>query len=253
MIPRRWRMEHILRIGVALSGCDIGAVVAYTVLRELERQGFEIGMISTCGMPSATALLYAYGCEQDQYKKMTARFLTNLAESDIDMALAEFSAALPLDKLRQEIPIAISAVNVPDGKIYTFTLDYTVAVDRLITFPLENSYDSLSATISPAEGLASYLHEGFRLCDFSVWYGCPIYPLSMAGPERIVSIAFVPSNPKTPYEVLMKQKIAHTAHFADVHIPILFDGISGDLSRYIEIATLQVRSCIEDACMKILF
>lgn len=246
-----------MKIGVALSGCDIGAVGAYGVLLELINQGFEIDMISVSGLPSVTALPFAYGMEEKAVHGLAESFFRNLKEADMDTAVAELAAQLPMGKLRrssgQTIPFALSAVDISDGKIHTFTDLYTVSSDRLVTHSLEDAYDALSATVSPADGLGSYRFHGCRLCDFSIWYGCPVHPLNMAGVEKIISVAFVPETPETPYEALVKHRLAACADLADIQVTVETEGGLLEPDRYIEIATEKMESCINEICMKMVF
>lgn len=243
--------NNIVKIGVAFSGCDIGGLGAYTVLRELEDQGLEVGMISTCGLPSVTSLLYAAGWSEQACREQTENFLRIARDIDLDMAVAGFAAEAPLRRLGARIPFVLSAAGVSDGRICAFTGNYRAATDRLQTYPLRDVYDALSATISPVEGLASYEYDGRRLCDFSVWYGAPVYPLKMAGLDRILSVAFLPRNPRTPYEAMVKQRITASAHLADLHIPVEPDG--EDYAAYIEAAEEAIRCRIGEICMKVLF
>lgn len=246
------RSTIIVRIGVALSGCDIGGVAAYDVLRELQRQGFGVGMISTCGMPSVTALLFAAGYGEEDGDRHTEKFLRTAREIDIDMAVAEFSAEVPLDRDGDKTPAVVSSVNVADGNICAFTGECEKKGERLRAYPLCDAYDALSATISPVEGLASYQYDGSQLCDFSVWYGVPVYPLKLAAVDRVLSVAFLPCAPRTPYEALVKQKIEASAHLADVHIPIAFAGplTAGE---YAARAIGQVREHAEEIFNRLLF
>lgn len=240
-----------MKIGVALSGCDIGAVATYGVLQELEDQGFQIGMISCSGLPSVTALLYAYGYDEKYYKKAATRFLRS--RDNLDKAVADFADDLPTRQMRQTVPFAASAMDITSGKICAFTDNYTLDSGSLISYPLEDIYDALSATISPAGGLVSYQYGSHRLCDFSASYGAPVYPLKMLGFEKIISVAFVPEETRTPYEALVKKQIAATHHQADVHITIVGSGQGRTLPEIWEPAKQRIHNCIEEICVKIAF
>lgn len=241
-----------MKIGVALSGCDIGGIGAYAALFELERQGLGIGMITACGIPAVTALPYAYGCGPEECRVLAEAFLEDRAKTDLDMAVAELSAKLKPGQMRRRIPLAVGAVNVPDGRAVLFADGKSRFGGCLDILPLEDAYDALSAAISPAGGLASYPYGGFRLCDFSVWYGCPVHPLRLAGIERTVSIAFLPRLPDTPCEVMAKQKIRASAGLADVHITVEPEE-GARLERYIELAAGQIRARIKEIYARVLF
>lgn len=241
-----------MKIGVALAGCDIGGVSAWRVLRELEEQGFDIGMVSACCLPAATSLLYARGCGDTEMRKLSEAFLRDTRSSDIDFAIANLSAAFR-DGEGETVPLAINAVNVSDGGIVTFTDDYSLRCGNLKTFPIGDPYDVLSATISLMDGLGSYRYKGHKLCDFSCWYGCAIQPLKLAGLQKTVSVAFLPRFPKSPYEVLVKQMIGSTASLADIHIPIEFKNHDLSFEQYEEIAADKIKKRASQIFFKTLF
>lgn len=228
-----------MKIGVALSGCDLGGISAWIALRELEARGLDIGMISACCVPAAAALPYAHGCGEDAMQKLMSAFLSDARESDIDFAVANLSASYREGE-RKKIPLAINAVNVFDGNIVTFTDDYSIRGGNLKTFGVEDPYDALSATISLMDGLGSYRYKEHKLCDFCCWYGCPSHPLKLAGYDKIISVAFLPESPETPYEVLVKQTIASSASSASVHIPIEFASRDFSLAEYSEITAAKI-------------
>lgn len=241
-----------MKIGVALSGCDIGGVSAWAALKELESQGFEIGMISASCVPAAAALLYVNGYAEDAMKKLSEDFLTDARESDIDLAIANLSARFRESNERR-IPLCINAVDVSDGEIVAFTEDFTLCGQNLKTFSGTEPYDMLSATVSLMDGLGCYLYEGRRLCDFCCWYGCPVHQLRLAGMEKIISAAFLPEKPKTPYEALSKRLITGFECPADIHITVEFEDKGQSFDEYAEIATRSIKSCIEDISLKTLF
>lgn len=241
-----------MKIGVALSGCDIGGVCAWSALRALEEQGLDIGMISACCIPAVTSLLYARGCEEKVMQKYSSVFLSDARESDVDYAIANLSANCRAGRGRQ-IPLAVNAVNVSDGRIITFTDDYSIKGGNIRTFGIEDPYDALSATISLMDGLGSYRYKDCRLCDFCCWYGCPVHPLKLAGLQKTVSISFLPALPKTPYEVLVKQMITVNSSSADIHIPIEFSGSGLSFEQYEEITTGKIKSCADKILLKTLF
>ncbi len=247
-----WNGCVIVKIGVALSGCHIGGVSAWSVLRELEAQGFDLQMVSACCVPATTSLLYASGCEDAAMKRLSLGFLSDARESDIDFAVANLSAAFR-EGNKKTTPLAINAVNVTDGNIVMFTDDVSLRSSNLKTFADADPYDILSATISLMDGLGSYRYGGQHLCDFCCWYGCPVHALKLAGVEKIISIAFVPKFPKTPYEVLVKQMIASSASAADIHISIEFASRGLSFEQYEKIATTKIKSSANKILLKTLF
>lgn len=242
----------IVRIGVAFSGCDIGGICAWSILKELEAQGFDIGMISACCVPAIASLLYSHGCDEAVMEELSSIFLDDARSIDIDYAVANISASFR-EGGGKKIPLAINSVNVSDGTIVTFTDDYVLKSSRLRTFGIEDVYDPLSATISLMDGLGSYKFENLKLCDFCCWYGCPVHQLKLAGFDKIISVAFLPKFPKTPYEALVKNMISSTCASSVIHIPIEFASRELALSDYIEISTDKIKSCANQILLKTLF
>lgn len=243
-----------MKIGVALSGCDLGGVSAWKALSELAAQGFDIGMISASCMPATTALLYANGCAEAVMTKLSEDFLSDARESDIDFAIANLSARFREGKKEEKrAPLCINAVDVSDGEIVVFTGDCSLCGGNLKTFSDAEPYDMLSATVSLVDGLGSYLYEGRKLCDFCCWYGCPVHQLRLAGMEKIISVAFLPAKPKTPYEALSKRMISGLGSPADIHIQIEFEDKAQEFEEYAEIATSAIKNCMNEIALKTLF
>lgn len=226
-----------------LSGCDLGGICAYSVLQKLRDSGLRPSMISACCIPSATAMLFAYGYDSAKYRKLAERFLRDSHENDIDFAVANLSCAMRIKKPPDGIPVAVNAVDVATGKILTFTNDFVCRSEKLETAAMGDPYDVLSATISLMDGLGSYQFSGYRLCDYCCWYGCPVYPLKMAGITKIISISFLPKHPKTPYEVLVGQMTERSGRLASLHIPIEFAGRGLSLFEYENIASNVIDRC----------
>lgn len=243
-----------MKIGVALSGCDIGGVSAWAVLSELESQGFDIGMISASCVPATTALLYANGYTETVMKKLSELFLKDARESDIDFAIANLSAKFrKSNEAKKSTPLCINAVDVSDGEIVAFSEDHSLCGENLRIFPAAEPYDMLSATVSLVDGLGSYLYEGRRLCDFCCWYGCPVHQLRLAGMEKIISVAFVPEKPKTPYEALSKRMISGVKCSADIHIVIEFEDKELSFDEYAKIAAQSIKNHMNEIALKTLF
>lgn len=243
---------HAVKIGVALSGCDLGGISAWVALRELEARGLDIGMISACCLPSAAALPYAHGCSELEIYKLSSSFLSDARESDIDFAVANLSAVYRKGKGKR-IPLAINAVNVYDGNIVTFTDDYSITGHNLKTFGLEDPYDTLSATMSLMDGLGSYRYKDQKLCDFCCWYGCPSHPLTLAGYKKIISLAFLPQLPQNPYEVLVKHTVASSASSVSMHIPIEFARRDFSFAEYAEITAAKIAEFEKEILFETLF
>jgi hypothetical protein len=241
-----------MKIGVALSGCHPGGVVAYHVLRELEDKGFAIEMVSCCCTPAVTALLHGSG-EEELANNILATFVEKTRLENLDSAIAAAAELLPASLLKKNHKTAVSAAHVADGAVVTFTNRYALTSQKIHTLPLENAYDILSATVSPMDGHGCYLQGGLCLCDYAVWYGAPLYPLRMNGISRIVSLAFLPEVPQTPYEVLVKQQIESSVRAAEIHIPIEFPAAISSPDEMTAYATAQVERSLNNIAWQMLY
>lgn len=209
--------NDVVKIGVALSGGDIGGVCAYAALKKIEQAGLSIGMLSACGTPSVAAMLYAYGYPEEEAALLTETFLTQCAEGDLAFAIAELSAHLAARKRAKRIPLTVNSVDVLDGHIYAFTEELTLQTGQFTTILSALPEEVLGAAITPMDGLPG----GGGRCDFSVWYGCPLAPLRLAGMDRTISLAFHPEKPATPYLALLGQRLRASGQQADIHMDIV--------------------------------
>jgi len=240
-----------LKIGVALSGCDVGGICAWKILNELESYGFEIGMVSACCVPAMAALLYTSECGEAEMEALSDKFLKDAGESDLDFAVMNFSSAFRRGGGKR-IPAAISAVNIADGGVITFTDDYSLEAGNIKTVKMCDTYDMISATVSFMGGLSSYRYDGGRLCDYSCWYGCPVHPLKLAGLTKILSLAYLPKTPETPYEKLVKQMVRSGGNSADIHIITEFEK-NLMLGEYCEIALSRLGASADKIILNTLF
>jgi len=240
-----------LKIGVALSGCDAGGICAWKIVNELQSYGFDIGMVSACCIPAMAALLYANGCGGDEMETLSKKFLQDSREFDLDAAVFNFSSAFKRGE-GEKTPAAISAVNIADGGIITFTDHYALEKGNIKTVKMCDTYDMISATISFMGGLGSYSYGGGRLCDYSCWYGSPVQPLKLAGFTKILSLSYLPKTPETPCEVLVKRTVTANGAAADMHITTEFPK-NLTFEEYSEIALSRLASCADKIILKTLF
>lgn len=110
--------------------------------------------------------------------------------------------------------LAVSCVDASTGitVIYSDTLHSDAW--NLKVLPLSgNEPAALACALSPYRDSEPFVREGMRLCDFSVRYGCPFFPLKMAGMERILSVSF--SGGESPAQVAADTLSALTGKNAD--------------------------------------
>jgi len=210
-----------MKVGVALSGCDMGGICAHRVLEEIERQGYEIAMVSACSIPAAAALFWSARLAPEKADGMAKRFLYDAARTYLDTALATLADTLAREKPKQRRPICVAACNLPDGRMVVFTDSFSLSSDTFSALPLQDPYDMLSATVSGTAGLGSYAFGEYRLCDYSARYGCPIAPLRLCGLSRVMSISFLPQIPAGAYEASLLQSLGRACSAADLHLPII--------------------------------
>jgi hypothetical protein len=222
-----------MKIGVALSGCDMGGLCAYHILERLEGMGFNAGLISCCCVPSVGAMLHSGGVDPGMAERLLSEFLAG-AREDMDAAVARLAGEVPILSMARCRRLALSAVHVEDGRIVTFTNAYSLDTERLRTTPLLDPYDALSATMSMPSGTGDSGGR-FRLCDYSSWYGSPMYPLKMSGIAKTLSISFLPALPATPYEALTRKAILESDQ-PRVHIVLEFPRGVASLDEYKELA-----------------
>lgn len=234
-----------MKIGVALSGCDIGGVSAYILLHRLREDGLDPGLISASGLAAVGALLFTYGFDVEDCRMHADTFIKTCGEEDLDSAIAQLSDTLHPRILAEIQGLSVSAINITDGKIITFTNDFCFATDTLRTYPIQDVYDMLSATVGGAQGLASYALAGDKLSDYSVRYGHPIYPLQMFGMKNIFSYSFMPLVPQSGYDILLGQKLEQRPVGAEVHTRLRFAPLSLESTamQYEDIAISEFESC----------
>lgn len=244
-----------MKIGVALSGCDMGGVGAHYLLDRLAAEGVAVDALSLCSVPALTGLLWAAGYDAGAAGKKAKQLLYDAATDDIDAAIARFCDTLHMGRDRDalRLPTAVSAVNVADGKSVVFTNSFLADAQNLTAFPLDDAYDACSATVSLMDGLASYHYRDCRLCDYTVWHGAPYQALRLMGAEKILSFSFEPRHPRTPYEVLVRQMLRRSASAADLHIPIEFAGHPQALEEYHAACDMALDGAIRKILWKTLF
>ena len=211
-----------MKIGVALSGCDIGGISGYRLLCLLEDMGLDLHMISVSGTPSIAALLYKSGWSEKVCHAYLDDFLQNRRIAELDTAIDAFSEKLSDRGWKPFQGLVINAVHIADGSAAAFTNDMVYRAGNLRTFPLNVPYHALSATIGAVDGLGNYPYQGCKLCDYAIQHGCPFYPLRLASCDMILSFSFLPQIPQSPYDISLKNRIEHTCHAADFHFSFQF-------------------------------
>lgn len=174
-----------MKIGLACAGGGPGARHAYMLARELEALSLCPEMISCASLPAAPMLLWSRGFSLDQIVSRTAAFLS---AKKSERRLARLCASLPGPK---RCRMALNSADQDTGVTVIWADGLSSDAWNLKVYPLKGMEKAaLRGALSP-HFLQPEKMDGMRLCDFSARYGCPFFPLKMAGMERILSVVFL--------------------------------------------------------------
>lgn len=185
-----------MKIGVAFSGSGAGAAAANVFADELLKRSVAVDMLSATSLAAVPSLLWSRGAGPEELEELMTLFS---ASQTPQLGLRQ------LDRMRMfrapaVCDLAVSCVDASTGitVIYSDTLHSDAW--NLKVLPLSgNEPAALACALSPYRDSEPFVREGMRLCDFSVRYGCPFFPLKMAGMERILSVSF--SGGESPAQV----------------------------------------------------
>ncbi|MCI8755609.1 MAG: hypothetical protein HFG18_03340 [Oscillospiraceae bacterium] len=198
-----------MKIGLACSGCGPGAQYAYILAEELTYLSLGPEMISCNSLPAAPMLLWSRGLPTDEIKKRTDRLFQ---EKESNQALSCFCTGLPCI---QRCALALNSVDLQTGTVVTWADGLHSKAGNLKVKPLRGAEKkALSAAMKPWYGKGTEKLGKFQLCDFSARYGCPLFPLKMAGMERILSVVF--TGQKDPAGAACESLSALTGKHADL-------------------------------------
>ena len=205
-----------MQIGIAVSGSGGSALNAHILLEELEASGIQIAMVSACSAAALPAMLWAYGlpsCEIPQLLSIWNR--TADTEDTVKQVCRKyFAGKTPACR------IALNSVDIRSGKTVLFSDDLEPAdAQTMEIFPLAgNEPAALLSAIAPDRQLQTVRFGGYDLCDFSLRYGSPFFPLKMMGMERILSVSF--SGSSAPSRLAADSLSALTGKRADLFYSI---------------------------------
>lgn len=204
-----------MKIGVAFSGSGAGAMAAYAFADELRKSALKIEMMSATSLASVSSLLWAYGLPTDDIRELMAQFSAASApEEGLDML--ERAGAF---QGSSACAFAVNSVDTLSGVTAVYSDALKSDAWNLKVLPLSGSErTALASTISPYTGCCPYSLDGMSLCDFSVRYGCPFFPLKMAGMEKLLSVTFAGGD--SPAQVAADCLTSLTGRFADLHYTV---------------------------------
>lgn len=202
-----------MKIGVAFCGSGASAALAHVFADELRACAVPIEMLSVTSFTTVPILLWSKG----------------IPASDIDnwMEIIKENPEQGYDKLAQsellarpsDYAVAVSSVDISSGVTILYTDKLHANAWNLKVLPLTgNERQALLASVSPFGGLEPLDMDKMKLCDFTVRYGCPYFPLKMAGIERILSVNFAGGD--LPLQTAGDNMAALTGRNADLHFTI---------------------------------
>ena len=200
-----------MKLGVTFSGSGALAARSNELVEALSDSSLRIGMLSATSLSAVPALLWSRGLEAAETGEL------------MDLLLGAQSPALGLRQLegmgvlRAKAPrydLAVCSVDCATGVTVIFCDSLRSDAWNLKIYPLTgNEREALTAAICPYGGLEPQKWEEMQLCDFAARYGCPFFPLWLAGMERTLAVSFAGGD--APAQIAADSLSALTARNAD--------------------------------------
>lgn len=202
-----------MKIGLACAGSGPGASYAYALAQELEALSLGPDMISGAAFSAAPMLLWSRGLSGTEIKSRMDAFHSSKSGKK---AVDRLCFGLPAKPARCRA--AINSADLDTGVIVMWADGLIADAQNIKVKQLAGmEREALYAALCP------YVMEpptiyGLRLGDFSARYGCPFFPLKMAGMERILSVVFTGGN--DPAGIASESLSVLTGKNADLHYTI---------------------------------
>ncbi len=202
-----------MKIGIAFSGSGAGAPWSHIFAEELRSCAVPIEMLSATSLAAVPVLLWSRGCSNEEIRLWMQDILQDSAHGCRQLAQSE------LIKKPDGYSVAISSVDILSGVSVLYSDELQADAWNLKVHPLAGNEDyALMSAVSPFGGMEPPIVDEMKLCDFSMRYGCPFFPLKMAGIERILSVSF--SGGDMPVQAAGDNMSALTGRNADLHFSI---------------------------------
>lgn len=185
-----------MKIGIAIAGCGMGGVAAFCALKELENIGIHPQFLS--GSVSGVAGLLAASCGEESLCAGAAREYLHTCKADAKEEAIRRLCAQELMPPNCARPL-ICYVN-------TQTAQW-----KACGFGAKH----LEELCCAAAGLTPYKGSDGLCCDFSSYYGCPLFPLKAAGADKVIALVYQPARPMGPWETCRQKLVELTAETAD--------------------------------------
>lgn len=202
-----------MKIGVAFCGSGAGSALAHIFADELCACAVPIDMLSVTSLPAVPILLWSKGASQTEIEQWMQEIHQNPEQGYQKLAKSE-RLTKPC-----EYAVAVSSVDISSGATMLYADDLQADAWNLKVLPLfGREGEALMASASPYGGMEPLEMDKMKLCDFSVRYGCPFFPLKMSGIERILSVSF--AGGLMPLQAAGDNMAALTGRNADLHFTI---------------------------------
>lgn len=233
--------DAMKKIGLACAGSGPPALLAHLLVSELEALSLPIHMISCTSIAAYPLLLWNHGIPlQEISRRMQqlvhekgARTEWNISDIQAQEACRDF---------------AVSAVDIVRGTAMIWSDSLHANAENLEVHPL-SGYESvaLKSAACPWRDSRPVRFEGRKLADFASRYGCPFFPLKMAGMERLLSVVF--AGETEPSGAAMETLAILSGKNADIHLTFRLENTKKPEK---QIQSL-VRSKSEELYQKLLF
>lgn len=197
-----------MKIGLACSGSGLGACEAYVLAQTLEAMSLHPEMISCTSLSAAPLLLWSRGVAQRE-AQCRIKHLIEGDKTTEDLQL--FCAQLPA---QQRCRLAINSVDCETGGAVIWADGLSSSAWNWQIHPLCGA-EVLALQCSMDAAHTRGCKNGNHLIDFSCRYGCPFFPLRMAGAERILSVTFTGGH--RPADAAGECLCALTGKYAHLH------------------------------------
>ena len=200
-----------MKLGLAFSGSGESAANAHCFVEELEAGGLPLGMLSASSLAALPAFLWARGFAAAQVEALMEDFFHARTPRG-GLARLERAGALAGSC---KLPVALCSVDVETGVAAIFCDSLRSDAWNLKVYPLAgNERAALGAALCPYGESPPQRWAQLRLCDFAARYGCPFFPLRMAGMEKLLAASFAGGG--RPAQIAADTIAALTAKRADV-------------------------------------
>ena len=239
-----------MKIGIALSGGGVKGATHIGVLKALEENNIKIDAITGTSIGSVIAALYAMGYNTDEIFKLIKYFARSILKTDPKYLLTGFRSTKSIfgtgfisgeaieDAIDEcarlkgvkyikdlEMPIAIPAVDIKEGKEYVFTNrvvdktkkltkivgkdgEYTTIAEEKIQYITNIEIGKAVRASCSYPGIFSpFEYDECKFVDGGVLDNIPVEELNKLGVDKKITVTFPPNkkaNPRNAIDIFMR-------------------------------------------------